>query len=126
MAKWQGKKEYIPNFEVVENCGIIEEKEDSNWGVALARISWAGKPPAYDIRDFNLSTIDLEKEKVRMGKGVTLWEEESMDRLAHLLIEQGFGDPDTIEDLLQERSSFYTLEDRPKKKKSRKVKAFRL
>jgi len=123
---WKSKKEYVPNFEVVENCGIIEEKEDSNWGVALARVSWAGKPPAYDIRDFNLSTIDLEKEKVRMGKGVTLWDDESMDRLAHLLIEMGFGDPDTIEDLIEERSSFYTLNDKPKKNKKRKVKAIRL
>lgn len=117
---WGKKRDYKPNFDVVENCGAIEERENSNWGVALTRISWSGKPPAYDIRDFELTTIDNPKEQVKMGKGVTLWDDESMDRLTHLLVDLGFGNTEDLRDQIDERESFYTP-SKKKKKKARKV-----
>lgn len=118
---WKGRKEYKPNFDIVENCGIVEERDDSNWGVAVNRIAWGNKPPAYDIRDFDLSTLELDRDSVKLGKGVTFQDDESMDRLTHLLVDLGFGDTRELRSQLDERESFYTPSE-PKKKKARKVK----
>lgn len=56
-------------FEIVEEIGVLSENA-KGWKKELNLISWNGGEPKYDIRDW-----DPKHEK--MGKGVTLTEEEA-------------------------------------------------
>lgn len=56
-------------FEIKKTVGVVSSNEKSKWQKELNLISWSGKEPKYDLRDW-----DPEHEK--MGKGVTLTEEE--------------------------------------------------
>jgi len=55
-------------FEIKKNIGVISQSP-KGWTKELNLVSWNGAAPKYDIRDW-----DPEHEK--MGKGVTLTEEE--------------------------------------------------
>lgn len=55
-------------FEILNELGVISESS-KGWKKELTRISWNGEEPKYDIR-----TWDSEHKK--MGKGITLTEEE--------------------------------------------------
>lgn len=55
-------------FEIINSVGTIS-KQSSGWQKELNRISWNGGEPKYDLRDWS---PDHEK----MGKGITLTEEE--------------------------------------------------
>ncbi|MBE5851155.1 MAG: hypothetical protein E7298_13650 [Lachnospiraceae bacterium] len=55
-------------YEIVESIGVLSESP-KGWKKELNRISWNGGAPKYDIRDW---APDHEK----MGKGVTLTDEE--------------------------------------------------
>lgn len=55
-------------FEIKKSIGVISESS-KGWTKELNFVSWNGAAPKYDIRDW-----DSEHEK--MGKGVTLTEEE--------------------------------------------------
>ncbi len=55
-------------YEIVEEIGVLSENA-KGWRKELNKISWNGADPKYDIRDW---APDHEK----MGKGVTLSEEE--------------------------------------------------
>lgn len=63
-------------YEVVEEIGVLSESS-KGWTKELNRISWNGGDPKYDIRDWS---PDHEK----MGKGVTLTNEEA-SKLIELL-----------------------------------------
>jgi hypothetical protein len=63
-------------FEIINTVGVLSESS-KGWTKELKLISWNGREPKYDIRDW-----DPELEK--MGKGVTLTEEE-LKRLKDLL-----------------------------------------
>ena len=68
-------------FEIIKNIGTLSESS-KGWTKELNLISWNGREPKYDIRDW-----DPEHEK--MGKGVTLTEEE-LKELKELLSEMDF------------------------------------
>ncbi|MCR4600355.1 MAG: hypothetical protein K5767_01255 [Clostridia bacterium] len=55
-------------YEIINNVGIVSESS-SGWKKELNRISWNGRDPKYDIRDW-------APDHERMGKGVTFTEEE--------------------------------------------------
>ena len=57
-------------FEIKEELGVLSEST-KGWKKELNLVSWNGRDPKYDIREW-----DPEHEK--MGKGVTLTEEELM------------------------------------------------
>lgn len=63
-------------YEIVEEIGVLSENA-KGWRKELNKISWNGADPKYDIRDW---APDHEK----MGKGVTLTEEEA-EKLKTLL-----------------------------------------
>lgn len=63
-------------YEIVEHIGILSESA-KGWTKELNRISWNGGEPKYDIRDW-------APEHEKMGKGVTLSEDE-MAKLKDLL-----------------------------------------
>jgi hypothetical protein len=51
-------------FEVIEHFGIISEST-KGWTNELKLVSWSGKEPKYDLRDWS-------PNKEKMGKGITL------------------------------------------------------
>ncbi|MCE7791854.1 YdbC family protein [Salipaludibacillus sp. CUR1] len=55
-------------YEIIKTVGVLSESP-KGWTKELNLISWNGRDPKYDIRDW---APDHEK----MGKGVTLTEEE--------------------------------------------------
>lgn len=55
-------------LEIINELGVVSEG-NKGWRKELNRISWNGKEPKYDIRDW---APDHEK----MGKGITLTEQE--------------------------------------------------
>lgn len=63
-------------YEIVEEIGVLSENA-KGWRKELNLISWNGAAPKYDIRDW-------APEHEKMGKGVTLTEEE-VSELRNLL-----------------------------------------
>lgn len=63
-------------YEIVEHIGTLSESA-KGWTKELNRISWNGGEPKYDIRDW-------APEHEKMGKGVTLSEDEML-KLKELL-----------------------------------------
>ncbi len=63
-------------YEIIKNIGVLSESS-KGWTKELNFVSWNDRDPKYDIRDW-----DPEHEK--MGKGVTLTEEE-LKKLKELL-----------------------------------------
>lgn len=57
------------NYEIVEEIAVLSENSKSHWTKQINRVSWYGRDPKYDIRDW---APDREK----YGKGVTLSDEE--------------------------------------------------
>jgi hypothetical protein len=51
-------------FEIKENVGTLSQSP-KGWSKELNLISWNGKEPKYDLRDW-------DPEHVKMGKGITL------------------------------------------------------
>lgn len=63
-------------FEITEQIAILSESA-KGWKKELNLISWNGREPKYDIRDWG-------PNHEKMGKGVTLSKEE-MDKLKEVL-----------------------------------------
>lgn len=60
-------------YEIVEQIGVISESA-KGWTKELNKISWNGGEPKYDIRDW-------APEHEKMGKGVTLTQDEAKNLL---------------------------------------------
>ncbi len=63
-------------YEIVEEIGVLSENA-KGWRKELNKISWNGAESKYDIREW-------APEREKMGKGVTLTEEEAL-KLKELL-----------------------------------------
>ena len=66
-------------YEIINSIGIISTTA-SGWNLELNRVSWNGKEPKYDLRSWS-------PDHKKMGKGVTLSEEELIS-LNTLLIKE--------------------------------------
>ena len=53
------------NFEIVKSLAVLSENEKSKWTKELNLVSWNGRDPKYDLRDWS-------PDHTKMGKGVTL------------------------------------------------------
>ena len=56
------------SYEIKEKIAVLSENK-SGWTKELNIISWGGRPPKYDIRDWSPGGE-------KMGKGITLQKEE--------------------------------------------------
>jgi hypothetical protein len=65
-------------FEIVEEIGVLSSNA-KGWQKELNKVSWNGGEPKYDIREW-------APDHERMGKGVTLTEEE-MEKLKEIIAE---------------------------------------
>ncbi len=63
-------------FEITKSLGIISEST-RGWTKELNMVSWNDREPKYDIREWN-------PDHTRMGKGITLSQEE-IDKLKEIL-----------------------------------------
>jgi hypothetical protein len=54
-------------YEIIEKIAVLSEK--GNWTKELNKVSWNDRAAKYDIRDWN-------HEEGKIGKGVTLTDEE--------------------------------------------------
>lgn len=68
-------------YDIVEKVGVLSENS-SGWTKELNFISWNGRSPKFDIRDW-------APENEKMGKGVTLTKEELI-KLRELLNSMDF------------------------------------
>mgnify|MGYP002541120729 CR=1 FL=1 len=57
-------------FEIIEKVGVLSESKNG-WKKELNLVSWNGREPKYDIRDWS-------EDHQKMGKGITLTEEEAI------------------------------------------------
>ncbi len=57
-------------YEIVEHFGVISEK-GKGWRREINKVSWNDAEPKFDIRDWS-------SDHQKMGKGITLTEEELM------------------------------------------------
>lgn len=57
------------NFKITETIGVLSTNDSSKWTKELNKVSWDGRDPKYDLRDWS-------PDHTRMGKGVTLTEDE--------------------------------------------------
>ena len=65
-------------YEIINELGVVSD--DGKWRLELNRISWNGREPKYDLRKWSLN-------HEKMGKGVTLTEEELI-ALSEILSEE--------------------------------------
>lgn len=56
-------------YEIIEEIGVLSENA-RGWRKELNKVSWNGRPPKYDIRDWS-------EDHEKMGKGITLSDEEA-------------------------------------------------
>ena len=56
------------SFEVIENCGSLSES-GKGWKKEIKLISWNGKDPKYDIRDWS-------PDGSKMSKGISMTRDE--------------------------------------------------
>ena len=56
------------SFEITEKIGVLSTTK-GGWTLELNKVSWGGRPAKYDLRSW-------APDHVKMGKGVTLTEEE--------------------------------------------------
>lgn len=55
-------------FEITERIGVLSENA-KGWTKELNKVSWNEREPKYDLREWN-------PDHTRMGKGITLTDEE--------------------------------------------------
>ncbi len=69
------------NYEIIDTIAVLSEGS-KGWKKELNLISWNGREPKYDVRDWS-------EDHQKMGKGVTLSKEEveKLKDAVHLLTE---------------------------------------
>ena len=72
------KEETNVTYEIINEIGVVSD--DGKWRLELNRISWNGREPKYDLRKWS-------PNHEKMGKGVTLTEEELI-ALSEILSEE--------------------------------------
>lgn len=57
-------------FEIVKMVAVVQDKGDGSWVKELNLVSWNGREPKYDIREWS-------PDHTKMGKGLILSKEEA-------------------------------------------------
>lgn len=95
-------------YDIIEHYGMVDEKNNSNWGICFNKISWNGKEPVYDIRKFDMESFDKDNlDNIKMGKGISFYSEEGLSELVHLLITEGFGETEKLKKEVTRRESIF-------------------
>lgn len=78
-------------FEITERLGVLSENA-KGWTKELNKVSWNEREPKYDLREWN-------PDHSRMGKGITLTDEE-VETLKAILNGEEIGDDINEADIL--------------------------
>ena len=78
-------------FEITERIGVLSENA-KGWTKELNKVSWNEREPKYDLREWN-------PDHSRMGKGITLTDEE-VDTLKAILNGEEIADDINEADIL--------------------------
>ena len=89
------KKDPDFSYEIEDFYGSLKEGASSNWCKAVLRMKWGDHPTSLDIRSINMADK-------KIGKGISLSNEEA-DKLVHILINEGFGSIDEVEEAIRNR-----------------------
>ena len=57
------------NFEIKETLAVLSDRRPGGWQKELNLVSWYGREPVYDLREWN-------EDHSRMSKGITLTKDE--------------------------------------------------
>lgn len=85
-------------YEITEFIAPLKESDKHDWVKAVARISWNEGPANLDIRNINMT-------QERIGKGISITDEEA-DKLTEILLDEGFGSIEKLEEALEKRKCF--------------------
>lgn len=98
------KKNFDPDrFRVDEMIGSISESSKSSWGKYVFRGAMDDNPSSVQIRN-------MDFEKPRIGKGISLSDKE-VDDLTDLLVESGYGNSNKLEKAVKKRKKMYGFSD---------------
>ena len=92
-------------FEIKEIIDVLSESDKSDWCKAVAKISWNERPATLDIRRLNMSNLEL------FPKGISLTDEEA-DRLTNILLENDYGDLETLKAAVSRKQSRFTISEK--------------
>ena len=81
------KEETSLKYEIINEIGVLST--DGKWRLEINRISWNGQEPKYDIRRW-------APNHEKMGKGITLSEDELLQLADFLIKEKAFLTSDGI------------------------------
>lgn len=84
--KKSGKVNEGIKYEVIEKCGVIEEK-NGGYNLELRYVAWNGGEPKYDIRTWKAKDDGTEI----CGKGITLTGEE-LESLGEIIVKLASND----------------------------------
>lgn len=88
--------------EVKEVIGLLKEP-NKDWSKAVMSIAWFDNAPTVDIRNVNIST-----EPPRVGKGISLTNEEA-DKLVSVLLDNGYGSLEDLEKAVNKKRSVFSI-----------------
>lgn len=71
MALKGTKKDESFTFEILEELGAIRINEKTGWSLEVNVVSWNGRDPKVDIREW-------DSDHSKMSKGITLTEKEAL------------------------------------------------
>lgn len=93
--------EFKPIFKVIDNFDFVIE-ESQNQFSAFRKVAWGEdeSKAKYEIRKWRNSPDGSEVP----AKGFTFMTDEGPDELLYIMLEQGFGDPKRIMDILKNRN----------------------
>lgn len=89
--------------EIIKLISPLKESDKHDWIKAVAEIKWGDNPQTLDIRKMNPS------ENI-IGAGISLNDEEA-NTLCNVLLENGFGDAEYIEDAYNKKVNMFKIEE---------------
>ena len=101
--------------DIIEIIDVLSESEKNNWSKVLMKVSYNDNAPVLDIRNIDMESIN--SNKIIMGKGVTLTDEEA-EKLTNALMNEGYLDEDDAEEYFNNRDNIFKQK---KKSKNHKV-----
>lgn len=95
-------KEKKITFDIMDEDPLenVFDNRDNSY-LAIRKVSWNRQQPKLEIRRWYMDGEDNETP----SKGITFYTEEGPHQLTHLLLKLGYGDPETIEAIMEERKN---------------------
>lgn len=87
-----------PNYVIDPNVNIITNEHNNSY-IALRKVKWFDNDYKLELRKWTSSTYGETP-----GKGITFNDDEDLSELVEALIENGYGDTQTVQKLINKRT----------------------